>query len=857
MKKIKKFFIIFLCLVIFTENTATSTFAVNIPDSGKSQYKDVVYLTDGEGSEELGDGTKNNPYKNINTALKNVAEGGTIKIVKKVMYWYYEEHKPTLLPLPLIINKSVTFEGESGSEVFCTRAPIQLAADVTFKNITMEFWASNELMPGVPDPGLPQTPRDEWTKFRSGRTIYLAGNELTLDNVDTRINTTSFQRDYRPYISGGTFLSGGAQGSKSVLNVINPNEGTQFAGIYAGDYWKEADFSVDININGKIIDNTIHTGGIIEPFHGDVTVKINNKVRTAVFDTTNHTGNVDVIIKSEGLLYNSDFSGVRNLTLESNSKVEFLKDSVFEVNNLTLERNANIDFTKINGNAIVKGDFIGDIDSDANEEGSGGIVYLNKDQVLDIKGDVKGVTLLNSDRKFNILELNENHTYVKAKENASGDFKIYPKSYQKGLKLVKDNSNSFYTTWTVVEKDTTFRDFRWSDSYNENIVDVREGDCYIYEIDFINKYNEVYLPREEDLEEFLATLKKPDGTILDLNNDSDSDLMFMLGGNGVYIFFNNDKFVGEIILTVTHKSSKSITKKIQVGEIITPPEESSIIQEGDFIFDKEDGFIKGYVGNDEVVTIPSQVAGISVEGIDANNLNGEHQGFYGNTNIKKIIFEDGIKYIGSIDSNVSKGVFQECVNLEEVILPKTLKYIGDNTFNKCTSLKNISIPNNVIQVGVRAFAYCQSIENIELPENLRNIGDSAFGYCRNLRSVILSKNTSFKYISTDQSIMDSKNVFEGCPSLTDINIYYEPTDEEFLKLQQQLLNQYENPTVRVNRIRNEDLNKDNEINLIDLEIILEKFNIKDEEEFYNSHYDFNKDGIIDIYDLVRLANKIN
>ena len=111
---------------------------------------------------------------------------------------------------------------------FLQELPIQLASDVTFRNIKMEFWASNELMPGVPDSGLPGEPVDEGINFRSGRSIYLAGNTLTMDNVDTRIQTISFQERYRPYISGGTFLDEGTTGPKSVLNVVNPNSGTEF-----------------------------------------------------------------------------------------------------------------------------------------------------------------------------------------------------------------------------------------------------------------------------------------------------------------------------------------------------------------------------------------------------------------------------------------------------------------------------------------------------------------------------------------------------------------------------------------------------------------------------------------------------
>ncbi|MDU7069470.1 MAG: hypothetical protein E6343_16050, partial [Clostridium perfringens] len=168
----------FLCIVTLIFYSVVEVYAINKPTEENQQSKNIIFLTDGQGNINSGDGSENSPYLNINTALNNVDAGGTIKIIGKINYSNYEEH-PSLLPRPLIINKEVIFEGVNNNSVFMTRAPIQLGKDVTFKNIRMEFWASNELMPGVPDPGLPQNPIDEGINFRSGRSIYLAGNKLT------------------------------------------------------------------------------------------------------------------------------------------------------------------------------------------------------------------------------------------------------------------------------------------------------------------------------------------------------------------------------------------------------------------------------------------------------------------------------------------------------------------------------------------------------------------------------------------------------------------------------------------------------------------------------------------------------
>ena len=304
MKKVKKSLIALSFGLILGINPAISCYSFEVGSTESvseraTQLKDVIYLTEGQGSASQGNGTDKNPYTNIKTALKNVKPGGTIKIVGKFNYWVYEE-TPDLLYRPLIIDKEVTIEGTGINNPFIVRAPIQLAADVKLKNINLQMWASNELMPGIPDSGMPQTPVDQGTKFRSGRTIYLAGHKLTLQNVDTHVYTDSFPNQYYPYISSGTFIEGGKTGDKVVLEVIDPNTylptatiiGTVFQGIYAGDYWVERDYPVELNIKGKVLDKTIYTGGIMASSKSDVTINLSKLTGVNKINTDNHNGSV-------------------------------------------------------------------------------------------------------------------------------------------------------------------------------------------------------------------------------------------------------------------------------------------------------------------------------------------------------------------------------------------------------------------------------------------------------------------------------------------------------------------------------------------------------------------------------------
>ena len=93
MKKIRKSLIAFLLGLILIINPSMGCYSFERlgGETEKTiQLKDVVYLTDGEGPIYQGNGTAQNPYQNIRTALDNVKPGGTIKITGRFNYWTYE-----------------------------------------------------------------------------------------------------------------------------------------------------------------------------------------------------------------------------------------------------------------------------------------------------------------------------------------------------------------------------------------------------------------------------------------------------------------------------------------------------------------------------------------------------------------------------------------------------------------------------------------------------------------------------------------------------------------------------------------------------------------------------------------------
>ena len=71
-------------------------------------------------------------------------------------------------------------------------------------------------------------------------------------------------------------------------------------------------------------------------------------------------------------------------------------------------------------------------------------------------------------------------------------------------------------------------------------------------------------------------------------------------------------------------------------------------------------------------------------------------------------------------------------DLEKVVLPDSVKIIGDYVFDECKDLREIQLPANIKSIGEFAFQRCWRLEEIHLPDGLESIGDFAFEECQNL-----------------------------------------------------------------------------------------------------------------------------
>lgn len=152
--------------------------------------------------------------------------------------------------------------------------------------------------------------------------------------------------------------------------------------------------------------------------------------------------------------------------------------------------------------------------------------------------------------------------------------------------------------------------------------------------------------------------------------------------------------------------------------------------------------------------------------------------FAKNSKLKKVIIPESMKYIGenvfdgckNLESivlpntmtSIPKGFLHGCESLRELVLPSSIKYIEDYAFAYCKCLKKIYIPQGVIKIGTNAFERCESLNSIILPSTVTEIGNSTFSGCKALVNVTLpGKMTKI-----------GGELFRDCCSLVAIEIPY-------------------------------------------------------------------------------------
>ena len=84
---------------------------------------------------------------------------------------------------------------------------------------------------------------------------------------------------------------------------------------------------------------------------------------------------------------------------------------------------------------------------------------------------------------------------------------------------------------------------------------------------------------------------------------------------------------------------------------------------------------------------------------------------------------------------IAPRAFEGCTALRRVVLPLSLRQIGEMAFSGCIHLTQLAIPGGVQRVGTLAFAKCAGLRRVRIEPGVQALGPSCFSKCTGLERV--------------------------------------------------------------------------------------------------------------------------
>ena len=90
-------------------------------------------------------------------------------------------------------------------------------------------------------------------------------------------------------------------------------------------------------------------------------------------------------------------------------------------------------------------------------------------------------------------------------------------------------------------------------------------------------------------------------------------------------------------------------------------------------------------------------------------------------------------------------------NVETLIIPNTVRTIGNDCFVNCKNLTKVKMSNSLTSIGNNAFCGCTGLTSITIPSSVTSIGNNAFIRCSNLTKITIEAGSSLEVNETTAS----------------------------------------------------------------------------------------------------------
>ena len=159
------------------------------------------------------------------------------------------------------------------------------------------------------------------------------------------------------------------------------------------------------------------------------------------------------------------------------------------------------------------------------------------------------------------------------------------------------------------------------------------------------------------------------------------------------------------------------------------------------------------------------------------SINGKNTITYYNTGEQFVIIPS--KIAGYNIDKIGDYVFEDCTGIEDLIVPGTIKVIGNGAFVYCTKMENVTLMYGIEEIGDCSFSECHMMKRIVIPGTVKSVGEGAFNKCISLYTLIVEDGAeligdscfldcwNLKYAYLPSSIVSiGVDAFKGCNSLT-------------------------------------------------------------------------------------------
>ncbi len=128
---------------------------------------------------------------------------------------------------------------------------------------------------------------------------------------------------------------------------------------------------------------------------------------------------------------------------------------------------------------------------------------------------------------------------------------------------------------------------------------------------------------------------------------------------------------------------------------------------------------------------------------------------FAESGVREVSFETG-----SVISDIRDGAFMNCLSLENITLPDTVKVLSGGIFSGCISLSEIAISDEIEVIGRNAFQGCSALTGVSFGADSKLTSIDAYAF----------KNSGIESFTLPLSVESvAVGVFEDCVSLKEFN----------------------------------------------------------------------------------------